>query len=228
MSAPSPLLQPAAGAGAGPDDNNNDKAKPNSTDLALSLAVDGWKGSPLDASGVKGPMGSSPAADRVNSIAGNATANSIAMFNKDILGLEKENALSDARKNATSSKLSVFIICRFEKLTTEDQNILRSARLDRLMLYYPPYMLHFIAFECLSSQLCDSPLLFNISIKRPSPYHLLPVAPPFLITPATTPSNTPSNTPSHPASSDMNFLEIYYTVFCLQRCEPICSARSSR
>ena len=53
------------------------------------------------------------------------TANSIALFNN---GVEKESALSDARKSATSSKLSVFIICRFEKLTTEDQNILRSAR----------------------------------------------------------------------------------------------------
>ena len=37
------------------------------------------------------------------------------------------SAAADAKKTATSSKLSVFIICRFEKLTSEDQNVLRSA-----------------------------------------------------------------------------------------------------
>ena len=38
-----------------------------------------------------------------------------------------EQMIRDAKKSATSSKLGVFIICRFEKLTSEDQNVLRSA-----------------------------------------------------------------------------------------------------
>jgi predicted ATPase len=40
---------------------------------------------------------------------------------------EARNPANGLHTTATSSKLSVFIVCRFEKLTNEDQNLLRSA-----------------------------------------------------------------------------------------------------